>query len=462
MPQVWLVEDDESLRWVLSQGLEQQGFSVRQFESADTAAEALGETLPHVLITDIRMDGMSGLDLLEWASERAPDLPVIVTTAFTDLGNAVSAYRSGAFEYLPKPVDLNVLAQTVERALKRASHPVSEPIDERTLATNAGIIGDAPAMQQVYRAIGRLANSSSSVLISGKSGTGKELVASALHRYSPRSLKPYVALNLANIPGELLESELFGHERGAFTGADEQRKGRFEQADGGTLFLDEIGDMPIDAQTRLLRVLAEGSFYRVGGHALIEVDVRVIAATNQNLEQLVAADSFREDLYYRLSVIRIQMPRLADRLEDIEALAVLFLSRAAEELEEPPRQLSPQTLEQLHRYHWPGNVRQLENLCRWLAVMAPVTEILPQDLPAEFFQSTVAEEALEGGWESALSVWMRIQSESGTERLGEMAQQMLERTLVTTAMSIAGNSRQRAAVLLGWSSAKLARRLSDN
>ena len=382
---VWLVDDDASIRWVLERALRNDGMTPRAFEAAEPALDALRRDAPDVLITDIRMPGASGLELLRRIRDARPALPVIVMTAHSDLGNAVSAYQGGAFEYLPKPFDIDEAVALVRRAANAALAGGAEATGAPRMPE---ILGRAPAMQQVFRAIGRLARSAVTVLITGESGTGKELVARALHQHSPRAGRPFIALNTAAIPTELLESELFGHERGAFTGADAQRRGRFEQADGGTLFLDEIGDMSMPLQTRLLRVLAEGEFYRVGGQTAIRVDVRVIAATHQNLEERLARGAFREDLYHRLNVIRIELPPLRARREDIPDLLRRYLLLAAHELRVEPKALAADALARLTIYDWPGNVRELVNLCRRLTVLAPGTEVQLCDLPPELSGAT--------------------------------------------------------------------------
>src|SRR6516164_4057964 len=369
---VWLVDDDASIRWVLERALRNDGMAPRAFDAAEPALDALRRDAPDVLITDIRMPGASGLELLRRIRDARPELPVIVMTAHSDLASAVSAYEGGAFEYLPKPFDIDQAVALVKRAASANPHIGA---DDGTTPTIPELLGRAPAMQQVFRAIGRLARSSVTVLITGESGTGKELVARALHEHSPRSGRPFIALNTAAIPADLLESELFGHERGAFTGADAQRRGRFEQAHGGTLFLDEIGDMSLPLQTRLLRVLAEGEFYRVGGQTPIRVDVRVIAATHQNLQDRVQRSLFREDLYHRLNVIRIELPPLRARAEDIPDLLDHYLQVAALELGVEPKSLSKEAEARLAAYSWPGNVRELVNLCRRLTVLAPGNEI---------------------------------------------------------------------------------------
>ena len=377
---VWIVDDDRSIRWVLEKALQQEGMTTQSFDSADGVMSRLARQQPDVIISDIRMPGASGLDLLARIREQHPRLPVIIMTAHSDLDSAVASYQGGAFEYLPKPFDVDEAVALVKRANQHAQEQQNQEAPP-TLTRTPEIIGEAPAMQEVFRAIGRLSHSNITVLINGESRTGKELVAPALHRHSPRAASPFIALNMAAIPKDLMESELFGHEKGAFTGAANLRRGRFEQADGGTLFLDEIGDMPADTQTRLLRVLADGEFYRVGGHTPVKVDVRIIAATHQNLETLVHAGKFREDLFHRLNVIRIHIPRMSDRREDIPTLARHFLSRAALELAVEPKLLKSETEEYLKNLPWPGNVRQLENTCRWITVMASGREVHISALP---------------------------------------------------------------------------------
>lgn len=393
--QVWLVDDDDAIRWVLERAFSGAGWRCRSFASAADVLTALArqqqpDEQPQVLLSDIRMAGMDGLTLLSRIKQQYPQLPVIIMTAHSDLQAAVSAYQHGAFDYLPKPFDIDDVLALTERAIEHYQEQ-QQPLRERKAQpVSDGIIGEAPAMQDVFRIIGRLSTSSISVLINGESGTGKELVAQALHQHSPRADARFIALNMAAIPKELIESELFGHEKGAFTGASQIRRGHFEQADGGTLFLDEIGDMPLEVQTRLLRVLADGQFYRVGGYAPVQVDVRIIAATHQNLEQRVRQGAFREDLYHRLNVIRLQLPPLRERREDIPQLAQHFLQIAAHELGVEAKQLHPDTQTALSRLPWPGNVRQLENTCRWLTVMAAGKAVLLQDLPAELFENTAA------------------------------------------------------------------------
>src|SRR6187402_93508 len=365
---VWIVDDDESVRWVLEQALKQAHMFPRAFEAGEEFFGALQNGRPDVLITDIRMPDMSGLELMERLARTDPDIPVIVITAHSDLDSAVSAYQGGAFEYLPKPFDIDEAIELVSRAARQRTRGAAE---QTTVKPTPRIIGQAPAMQEVFKAIGRLSRSSMTVLITGESGTGKELVARALHRHSPRAAKAFIAINTAAIPKDLLESELFGHERGAFTGAQAMRRGRFEQAEGGTLFLDEIGDMPQDLQTRLLRVLSDGQFYRVGGHTPLAANVRVIAATHQELEARVKQRLFREDLYHRLNVIRLRLPSLRERRDDIALLTRHFLAKSARDLGVEGKRLTEAALAFLAGHDWPGNVRQLENVCHWLTVMAP-------------------------------------------------------------------------------------------
>jgi two-component system nitrogen regulation response regulator GlnG len=453
---VWLVDDDASIRWVLERALRNGGMSARAFEAAEPALAALRRDTPDVLITDIRMPGASGLELLKRIRDACPALPVIVMTAHSDLENAVSAYEGGAFEYLPKPFDIDQAVALVRRAASGAGSLTTESAGTPRIPE---LLGRAPAMQQVFRAIGRLARSSVTVLITGESGTGKELVARALHEHSPRSARPFVALNTAAIPADLLESELFGHERGAFTGADAQRRGRFEQADGGTLFLDEIGDMSMPLQTRLLRVLAEGEFYRVGGQTPIRVDVRVIAASHQDLKDRVSRGLFREDLYHRLNVIRIELPPLAARAEDIPGLLMHYMRIAAQELGVESKVLAADALARLTHYEWPGNVRELVNLCRRLTVLAPGSEVHLADLPPELAQPGTARVA-ESDWAQALAGWAERQG-AGAPPLLDAAQPQFERVLIRAALKRTRGHRQEAAKLLGWGRNTLTRKLRE-
>ena len=460
---VWVADDDRSIRWVLERTLQKADIVTRSFETADQVIAALRSEQPDALVTDIRMPGTDGLVLLERMRREHPTIPVIIMTAHSDLESAVSAYQGGAFEYLPKPFDVNEALELVRRACKmrreREGEKPAEPVVE--LLGGRDIIGHAPAMQEVFRAIGRLSKSSITALITGESGTGKELVAKALHTHSPRSTKPFIALNTAAIPRELLESELFGHEKGAFTGAYAQRKGRFEQADGGALFLDEIGDMPAELQTRLLRVLAEGTFYRVGGHTPVKVDVRIIAATHQHLEELVHKGQFREDLFHRLNVIRIHNPPLRERREDIPLLLNHFLHRAAEELQVEVKALSARVTEHLQTLPWAGNVRQLENTCRWLTVMASGREIVMDDLPAELLDSDPAKTEVPDNWEKALAQFADYKLNKGATNLLTELNPIFERILLQAALKKTGGRKIEAADLLGWGRNTLTRKLKE-
>ncbi|HEY8554383.1 MAG TPA: nitrogen regulation protein NR(I) [Burkholderiales bacterium] len=452
---VWVIDDDQSIRWVLQKALEQAGFAVRAFNSANGIGETLERVQPNAIITDIRMPGTSGLDLVSLIQDKAPDIPVIVTTAFTDLDSAVSSYRRGAFEYLPKPFDVDEAVNLVRRAVENRRRGRTEPAEPQP---HPEIIGAAASMQEVFRAIGRLSNSNLNVLINGESGTGKELVARALHNHSPRAGRQFIAINIAAVPSELLESELFGHERGAFTGATSQRQGRFEQANGGTLFLDEIGDMPTELQTRLLRVLADGKFYRVGGHEQISTNVRIIAATNQNLEERVRQGRFREDLFHRLNVIRIHLPALRERREDIPILARHFLNRSAAELGVEPKQLAPETEQHLTQLPWPGNVRQLENTCRWLTVMAPGKVIRIDDLPPEL---RTVDGSRDDRWEVSLRQLVESRLMRGEGRIYRDINATFERILIEAALKHTGGRKQEAAKKLGWGRNTLTRKLKE-
>ncbi|MCC2658862.1 MAG: glnG [Panacagrimonas sp.] len=500
--EIWVVDDDESIRWVMQKSLMRAGMKVQTFEGAAELFDALAEDTPDVLITDIRMPGVSGLELMERVRHEKPGLPVIVMTAHSDLDAAVASYKGGAFEYLPKPFDVDAVAELVRRAAARRE--AQEPLPE--LGATA-IIGEAPAMQDVFRAIGRLSQSQITVMITGESGTGKELVARALHVNSPRASKPFIAVNTAAIPKDLMESEFFGHERGAFTGAQTQRKGRFEQADGGTLFLDEIGDMPADLQTRLLRVLQNGEFYRVGGVSPVKVDVRVIAATHQDLETLVKEGRFREDLYHRLNVIRIRIPSLSERAEDIPLLMRHFLVAAAKELQAETKRVQPDVMDRLQRFGWPGNVRQLENVCRWLTVMAPGQDVHLNDLPPELreagasvpaprpmpapmvtveappgFETAIASPILRADvetpveqpiaavpvsaprddtWYETLRAWADGEFAAGRSSLLDEAMPLFERTLILSALNATKGQRQEAARRLGWGRNTLTRKIQE-
>ncbi|ERM59105.1 MULTISPECIES: nitrogen regulation protein NR(I) [Vibrio] len=460
---VWVVDDDSSIRWVVEKTLSSADIKCETFADAESVLLALERETPDVLVSDIRMPGIDGIELLHQVHQRSPDLPVIIMTAHSDLDAAVNAYQKGAFEYLPKPFDIDETLTLVERAIAHSHEQKREQASEVTEDTNAPeIIGEAPAMQEVFRAIGRLSRSSISVLINGESGTGKELVAHALHRHSPRAKKPFIALNMAAIPKDLIESELFGHEKGAFTGANSVRQGRFEQANGGTLFLDEIGDMPLDIQTRLLRVLSDGQFYRVGGHSAVKVDVRIVAATHQDLERLVHEGGFREDLFHRLNVIRIHIPALRERKQDIEKLTHHFLASAAEELGVEVKTLHPETILKLNQLNWPGNVRQLENICRWLTVMASGSEILPSDLPPELLEEKVVTTSGSGdNWQQLLANWAKCALDSGEKELLTYALPEFERILLEAALNHTNGHKQDAAKVLGWGRNTLTRKLKE-
>ena len=458
---VWVADDEKSIRWVLDKALSKEGINVTCFESAEDLLTEMDSGQPDVVVSDIRMGGIDGLALLSQLREQHPDLPVIVMTAHSDLDSAVASIQGGAFEYIPKPFEVDEAVSIVKRALiehtRATSSPAAQPQQQP-----AEIIGKAPAMQEVFRAIGRLSQSSITVLISGQSGSGKELVARALHRHSPRASAPFVALNMAAVPKDLMESELFGHEKGAFTGASGRREGRFEQANGGTLFLDEIGDMPHDTQTRLLRVLAEGEFYRVGGASAIKTDVRVIAATHQDLRNLVEQGSFREDLYHRLNVIGINVPRLSERSEDIPLLLNHFLSKAASELGVPTKEVSDQVRDYLSALDWPGNVRQLENTCRWLTVMAAGNTILMNDLPPELTMGADTEGKGSVSWEKQLSDWVRAKLLAGETNVLKQAMPQIESIMMNAALEHTAGRKAEAAELLGWGRNTLTRKLSQN
>jgi two-component system nitrogen regulation response regulator GlnG len=460
--EIWIAEDDRSLRWVMEKAITREGIEVRSFETGDLLLHALQTAQPEIIISDIRMPGIDGLELLKQIHQDHPQIPVIITTAHSDLDSAVSAYQGGAFEYLPKPFDLKELVDVSQRGVLFAREQKSEAEPDVEPAVAKEIIGEAPAMQEVFRAIGRLSNSNITVLINGESGTGKELVAQALHKHSPRREHKFIALNMAAIPNDLIESELFGHEKGAFTGAAQRREGRFEQADGGTLFLDEIGDMPPEAQTRLLRVLADGEFYRVGGHTSVKVDVRIIAATHQNLESLVSENRFREDLYHRLNVIRIHLPCLTDRREDIPQLMAHFFGRAAKELEVEAKVLSAEAEDFFYNLPWPGNVRQLENICRWLTVMAAGREVLLSDLPPELQEEDDSKEQRgNGDWQHMLRRWSERELKMGRQDILAQALPEFERTMIATALAHTGGRKKDAALLLGWGRNTLTRKLQE-
>jgi two-component system nitrogen regulation response regulator GlnG len=460
---VWVIDDDRSIRWVLEKALSQAGLDVTCFENADAVLARLVREQPQAIISDIRMPGTDGLALLDTIRERHPGLPVIITTAYADLDRAVSVFQSGAFDYLPKPFDIDDAVSMARRAVRRSDS--TDASVAKKPGQVSGIVGAAPAMQEVFRAIGRLSRSHMTVLLTGESGTGKELVAKALHKHSPRANKAFIAINTAAIPRELLESELFGHERGAFTGATQQRIGRFEQADGGTLFLDEIGDMPAELQTRLLRVLADGEFYRVGGHAPVSGDVRIIAATHQDLQRRVGEGSFREDLYHRLNVIQIRIPPLRERRTDIRELCDFFLTATAAELAVEPKALTVEAEQTVTAYDWPGNVRQLQNVCRWVTVMAAGRRVHVDDLPPEVLMPTSEGRAQENGaggdWEQVLKVWVQSRLAGGETGLLQQASRLFEQVMIETALQHTGGRRQEAARLLGWGRNTLTRKINE-
>ncbi|GHA81596.1 nitrogen regulation protein NR(I) [Cognatilysobacter bugurensis] len=458
---VWIVDDDRSVRFVLAAALRQAGHVVDAFDRAAAVLDALdAQPPPDLLFTDVRMPGDDGLALLDKLKARAPQLPVIVMSAYTDVASTAGAFRGGAHEFLSKPFDLDDAVALVTRTLGRDPAPTADVAP--TPAPDApGLVGDAPAMRTLYRAIGRLAQAPLSVLITGETGTGKELVARALHRESPRARRPFVALNTAAIPAELLESELFGHEAGAFTGATRRHVGRFEQADGGTLFLDEIGDMPLALQTRLLRVLAEGEFFRVGGRELIRVDVRVVAATHQDLEALAADGRFRADLLHRLDVVRLRLPPLRERREDLGILAERFLAAAAAKFDAPPKRLSGDALARLHAHDWPGNVRELENLCWRLAALAPTERIDADDVDEALGvrAASAASQADPERWDDALGTWATAQLERGQSQLHARALERFERALIDAALAYTGGRRTEAAARLGLGRNTMGRKL---
>jgi two-component system nitrogen regulation response regulator GlnG len=462
---VWIIDDDKSIRWVLDKALKKAAIDSRSFSGAKALLEALQQDVPDALLTDIRMPEMDGLELLAKVQLQYPALPIIVMTAHSDLESAVSAFHGGAFEYLPKPFDIKEVVDIVQRACIHSRQQKNQAQPEATdlIEATPEIIGAAPAMQEVFRAIGRLARSHITVLINGESGTGKELVAKALHRHSPRVKKPFIALNMAAIPKDLMESELFGHEKGAFTGAQARRAGRFEQADKGTLFLDEIGDMPAELQTRLLRVLADGEYYPVGATSSVKVDVRIIAATHQNLENLVAEGRFREDLFHRLNVIRIHIPPLRERNQDIALLMRHFLTQAASELNTEIKILKPEAEAFLMTLPWPGNVRQLENTCRWLTVMASGREIYLSDLPQELQHSsvekiTVADNA---DWQTSLYDVIEQQLLAGTGDIARKTIAEVESILIKAALAHTAGKRYEAALLLGYGRNTLTRKIQE-
>ncbi|HXN15192.1 MAG TPA: nitrogen regulation protein NR(I) [Usitatibacter sp.] len=459
MNPVWIIDDDRSIRWVFEKALAREGIEHRTFGAAQEALDKLAEETPQVVVSDIRMPGISGLDFMQQLRTRLPSTPVIIMTAYSDLESAVAAFQGGAFEYLPKPFDVDHAIELVRRALEESRRQVEAPtFDEQA----PEILGQAPAMQEVFRAIGRLAQSHATVLITGESGTGKELVARALHRHSPRAAKAFIAINTAAIPKDLLESELFGHERGAFTGAQTMRRGRFEQAEGGTLFLDEIGDMPSDLQTRLLRVLSDGQFYRVGGHTPLTANVRVIAATHQELEARVKQGLFREDLYHRLNVIRLRLPAIRERREDVAVLVRHFLAKSARELGVEGKRLTEAALRFFVAQDWPGNVRQLENMCHWVTVMAPGQIVDVKDLPPEVRgEAAAANAAAEGDWRRVLEREVAARLQRGESGIADALTRAFETVLIVKALQHTGGRRIEAATLLGIGRNTLTRKVQE-
>ncbi|MGR9088387.1 MAG: nitrogen regulation protein NR(I) [Gammaproteobacteria bacterium] len=458
---VWIIDDDKSIRWVVEKALQKAKIHTRSFANTKDLLNALQLDLPDALLTDIRMPGIDGLELLGKIQQSHPELPVIVMTAHSDLESAVAAFNGGAFEYLPKPFDIKEVVDLAHRACIHSRQQQESEIEADATESAPEIIGAAPAMQEVFRAIGRLSRSNITVLINGESGTGKELVAKALHRHSPRASHAFIALNMAAIPKDLMESELFGHEKGAFTGAQARRAGRFEQANGGTLFLDEIGDMPAELQTRLLRVLADGEFYPVGAHHSVKVDVRIIAATHQDLETLVEQGRFREDLFHRLNVIRIHIPPLRDRKQDIPLLLKHFLNQAAQELNTEVKTLRPDSEAYLSTLEWPGNVRQLENCCRWLTVMASGREIHLHDLPPELLISSSEKEDSGSNWETLLRSWIDRQLMTKEVEVAKHTIPAVETILIKAALNFTHGKRHEAAILLGYGRNTLTRKIKE-
>ena len=455
MHKVWVADDDNAIRIVLEESLSGAGFNVKTFSSGDDVVTQLKIETPDLILTDVQMPGMLGYDLLKHVTDNYEEIPVIVMTAFTDMQAAVDSYGGGAFEYIPKPFDLEEASQIINRALEKK--PKTKGLKTKT---KTDIIGESASMQEVFRAIGKLSKTNATVLVQGESGTGKELIAKSLHKNSPRYDMPFIALNMADIPKELVESELFGHEKGAFTGAVDRRIGRFEQANGGTLFLDEIGDMPLDSQTRLLRVLSNKEFYRVGGDKPIKVDVRIIAATHQNLGSLVSQKFFREDLYYRLNVIKIDVPPLRDRKEDIDALTKYFLKNHSDSLDEELRVLSAEVMDIIEQYNWPGNVRQLENICYWLALMTPTQNVKVHDLPTEIKDYEVTESP-SSSWEENFNTWIRNVASTIDKDLLSVANAKLEKIIIKAALEQANGKKNESAVLLGLGRNTLAKKMKE-
>ena len=452
---VWVADDDSAIRVVLEESLSSSGFDVKTFSSGDAVVNELTNDSPDLLLTDVQMPGMLGYDLLKHINDNHENIPVIIMTAFTDMQAAVDSYGGGAFEYIPKPFDLDEAIQIINRALE--DKPKTKGLKTKA---KTDIIGESPSMQTVFRAIGKLSTTTATVLVQGESGTGKELIAKSLHKNSPRYDMPFIALNMADIPKELVESELFGHEKGAFTGAVDKRIGRFEQANGGTLFLDEIGDMPLDSQTRLLRVLSNKEFYRVGGDKPIKVDVRIIAATHQNLNNLVSQKSFREDLFYRLNVIKINVPSLRERKEDIDVLTKYFLKNHSDSLGEELRVLSKEVMEVISRYDWPGNVRQLENICYWLALMTPTQNVKVEDLPEEIKDNQMIE-APSSSWEDGFNSWVKNIALSVEKDLLDIVNPKIEKIIIKAALEKANGKKNEASILLGLGRNTLAKKIKE-
>ena len=456
MHKIWIADDDEAIRVVLEESLSSNGFNTTSFSSADELVKSLKDTQPDLIITDVQMPGMLGYDLLKHINNNYEDLPVIIMTAFADMQAAVESFGGGAFEYIPKPFDLEDAIKIIERALEEK--PKTKGLKKES---KLDIIGESQAMQNVFRSIGKLSSTIATVLIQGESGTGKELIAKSLHKNSPRHDMPFIALNMADIPKELVESELFGHEKGSFTGAVDKRIGRFEQANGGTLFLDEIGDMPLDSQTRLLRVLSNKEFYRVGGDKPIKVDVRIIAATHQNLNNLVSQKNFREDLFYRLNVIKIEVPALRERKEDIADLSKFFLKNYSDSLDEDLRVISDEAMASLNKYEWPGNVRQLENVCYWLTLMSPSQSVKVQDLPSEVKEFELTD-VPSSSWEDGMQNWLKNVSMNIDSGLSEIAITKIEKMLIRTALEKSNGKKNDAAQILGWGRNTLSKKMKEH
>ena len=456
MHKIWIADDDEAIRLVLEESLSSSGFKTKSFSSADDLVKSLENNQPDLIITDVQMPGMLGYDLLKHINNNFENLPVIIMTAFADMQAAVESFGGGAFEYIPKPFDLEDAIEIIQRALEEK--PKTKGLKKES---KLDIIGESNAMQNVFRSIGKLSNTIATVLIQGESGTGKELIAKSLHKNSPRHDMPFIALNMADIPKELVESELFGHEKGSFTGAVDKRIGRFEQANGGTLFLDEIGDMPLDSQTRLLRVLSNKEFYRVGGDKPIKVDVRIIAATHQNLNNLVSQKNFREDLFYRLNVIKIEVPPLRDRKEDIPNLSKFFLKNYSDSLDEDLRVITDEAMVSLSRYDWPGNVRQLENVCYWLTLMSPSQSVKVQDLPTEVKEFEVTD-IPSTSWEDGMQNWLKNVSMNIDSGLSEIAISKIEKMLIRTALEKSNGKKNDAAQILGWGRNTLSKKMKEH